>query len=223
MPWCPVCKSEYKEGVERCAECGVQLVEDLSQTEAEAEMEAEYEEPEEEVSGTEDEVREPVRLQRTTTPYKNRADKAEEFKSSGYVLLVVGVLGILCMVLIDLGILPLKLNNLLLMNIMMNILFVIFIAFGIYSLRGAKKYAGEADDEKNLTKEIRKWATQNLKAPEIDDQVECTEESEEIAYFKRYEYIRNAISEKFINLEENYLDYLTEHIYQELYEEQEEA
>lgn len=223
MPWCPVCKSEYKEGVERCAECGVQLVEDLSRTEAgDAEVGAEAEETGEDTLMTEERVREPVRLQRTT-PYKNRAEKAEEFKSSGYVLLVVGVLGIICMVLIDLGILPLKLNNLLLMNIMMNILFVIFIAFGIYSLRGAKKYAGEADDEKNLTKEIRKWATQNLKAPEIDDQVECTEESEEIAYFKRYEYIRNAISEKFINLEENYLDYLTEHIYQELYEEQEEA
>lgn len=223
MPWCPVCKSEYKEGVERCAECGVQLVEDLSRTEAgDAEVGAEAEETGEDKLMTEERVREPVRLQRTT-PYKNRAEKAEEFKSSGYVLLVVGVLGIICMVLIDLGILPLKLNNLLLMNIMMNILFVIFIAFGIYSLRGAKKYAGEADDEKNLTKEIRKWATQNLKAPEIDDQVECTEESEEIAYFKRYEYIRNAISEKFINLEENYLDYLTEHIYQELYEEQEEA
>lgn len=223
MPWCPVCKSEYKEGVERCAECGVQLVEDLSRTEAgDAEVGAEAEETGEDKLMMEERVREPVRLQRTT-PYKNRAEKAEEFKSSGYVLLVVGVLGIICMVLIDLGILPLKLNNLLLMNIMMNILFVIFIAFGIYSLRGAKKYAGEADDEKNLTKEIRKWATQNLKAPEIDDQVECTEESEEIAYFKRYEYIRNAISEKFINLEENYLDYLTEHIYQELYEEQEEA
>lgn len=223
MPWCPICKSEYKEGVEQCAECGVMLVDDLSQAEAQEAVEETQGEEDEMLMNGADEVQQTARLQRTTTPYKNRADKAEEFKSSGYVLLVVGVLGILCMVLIDLGILPIRLNNLLLMNIMMNILFVVFIAFGIYSLRGAKKYSEEADEEKNLTKEIRKWAAEHLKAEEIDEHADCTQEADEIAYFKRYEYIRNAVSEKFINLEENYLDYLAEHIYQELYEGQEEA
>lgn len=223
MPWCPICKSEYKEGVEHCAECGAALVDDLSQTEVQEDDEDTEADEDKMLMNADDEVQETVRLQRTTIPYKNRADKAEEFKSSGYVLLVVGVLGILCMVLIDLGILPIRLNNLLLMNIMMNILFAVFIAFGIYSLRGAKKYSEEADEEKNLTKEIRKWATEHLNTQEIDEHTDCAQEAEEIAYFKRYEYIRNAVSEKFINLEENYLDYLAEHIYQELYEGQEEA
>lgn len=29
MPWCPVCKNEYKEGISRCADCNVDLVEEL--------------------------------------------------------------------------------------------------------------------------------------------------------------------------------------------------
>jgi hypothetical protein len=30
MPWCPKCKSEYKEGFAKCADCDIELVEALS-------------------------------------------------------------------------------------------------------------------------------------------------------------------------------------------------
>ncbi|TCK97740.1 putative membrane protein DUF2207 [Natranaerovirga hydrolytica] len=30
MPWCPECKMEYEEGVEKCADCQINLVEDLN-------------------------------------------------------------------------------------------------------------------------------------------------------------------------------------------------
>lgn len=339
MPWCPVCKNEYKEGIKICAECKVKLVEELpsenevyicsgakplierlaeylnysdisakvrpeengdellteeapvedvqeramlfvsskqeeiakravrifmieeqerlkakevqdrKDTDTEEDMMAESapddfeeetneteinetetdaenagDESQEDESDSDEQIGQPVVKRQSTAIYKNRADKAEEFKSSGIVLLVVGILGIICMVLIDLGILPLKLNNLVMMNIMMNVLFLIFIIFGIYSLRGAKKYAGEAVEEKNLTKEIKTWANENLKAEEVDIKSGCKEdEAEEIAYFKRYEYLKKTISEKFVNLEDSYLDYLAESIYQDLYEEQEEA
>lgn len=33
--FCPKCKAEYKEGITRCAECGVDLVADLEKEEAE--------------------------------------------------------------------------------------------------------------------------------------------------------------------------------------------
>ena len=29
MPWCPKCKNEYIEGITTCADCGVELVEEL--------------------------------------------------------------------------------------------------------------------------------------------------------------------------------------------------
>lgn len=30
MPWCPICKNEYREGIKTCADCGAALVETLS-------------------------------------------------------------------------------------------------------------------------------------------------------------------------------------------------
>ena len=29
MPWCPACRTEYREGVERCPDCGAALVDAL--------------------------------------------------------------------------------------------------------------------------------------------------------------------------------------------------
>lgn len=29
MPWCPICKNEYREGISECADCKVPLVESL--------------------------------------------------------------------------------------------------------------------------------------------------------------------------------------------------
>ncbi len=31
MPWCPVCKNEYREGIARCADCNVALIESLDE------------------------------------------------------------------------------------------------------------------------------------------------------------------------------------------------
>ena len=32
MPWCPICKNEYREGITTCADCGAALVETLTDT-----------------------------------------------------------------------------------------------------------------------------------------------------------------------------------------------
>ncbi|GAB4340040.1 MAG: hypothetical protein Kow0099_15650 [Candidatus Abyssubacteria bacterium] len=40
-PFCPICRSEYEEGVERCADCGSALVQQLPPEDSEAEPEAE--------------------------------------------------------------------------------------------------------------------------------------------------------------------------------------
>ena len=32
MPWCPKCKTEYRDGIEVCSDCGTKLVASLEQT-----------------------------------------------------------------------------------------------------------------------------------------------------------------------------------------------
>ena len=41
MPWCPKCETEYREGITVCADCGSELVEELS---AEDNSEADFSE-----------------------------------------------------------------------------------------------------------------------------------------------------------------------------------
>ena len=38
MPWCPKCKNEYVAGITKCADCGSELVEELSQEEEVTEL-----------------------------------------------------------------------------------------------------------------------------------------------------------------------------------------
>jgi hypothetical protein len=40
MPFCPVCRSEYEQGIEKCRDCDVPLVESLPPENAEAEPNA---------------------------------------------------------------------------------------------------------------------------------------------------------------------------------------
>lgn len=171
----------------------------------------------------EQEAKDTFRRSQDGTIYKGRAEKAEEFKSSGLVLLFVSILGFLFMILLNMEILPFHLRNLQMVNVIMLLLFLFFFVFGIISLLGAKEYEHEAVEEKNLTKEIKSWVKGNLTAEETDKESGAdTDEPEEILYFKRYEWLKNTISEKFVNLDEDYLDHLIESVYQTLYESDEE-
>lgn len=167
----------------------------------------------------EQEAKETFRRSQDGKIYKGREEKAEEFKSSGMVLLFVSILGFLFMLLLNMEILPIRIRNLPMVNVIMLLLFLFFFVFGIISLLGAKEYEHEAADEKNLTKEIKAWAKENLTAGKVDKESGAdTDEPEEILYFKRYEWLKKTISEKFVNLDEDYLDHLIESIYQTLYE-----
>lgn len=282
MPWCPVCKNEYKEGVSVCADCGTELVDTLKkqedvflccgeeqqmnrlkdylaynditvtmedsdeegadkalfvaskkeeiakraariflledQSREAEEKEAEEEAEEVEAEEAEEEEKEEFR-QHEGGAYRGSKERAEEFRSSGYVLLIVGVLGFIALVLIDTGVIPIHLNNSIMMNLVMAALFVFFIIFGVLSLRSARIYAASAEKEAELTEEIRKWVNENVTVQKIDETLNM-EEAEEILYFKRIERLRSLISDKYMNLGDAFFDNLVEESYQELYDQE---
>lgn len=219
--FCPLCRYEYKEGIKICADCKVELVpelpeeeENLGESETLAEIIAENEEdPEEEGEYI------GAGYEKVYT-YQNKKDKSNEFRSSGYVLCIVGALGAIFLILWNIGIIPLHFGNKIMMNIVLSILFLFFIIFGILSLKGARKYESEANEEENLSDEIRKFVTKNYDSISLDNEADITEEigHEELLYFKRTECIKTIITRKFMNLSEEYVDSLIEGIYQEIYE-----
>lgn len=244
MPWCPVCKDEYKEGITVCADCGATLVDDLSFVE-EKEESADEELDESGVFeiasalATEAEVgnldkaaedflleldeEEISKVSVAPTVYVNNEEKAAENKASAITLLAVGVIGMIGVVLFMAGVLPIGVSEFskYIIGGVMGALFILFIVMGIVSLRNFKLFSSKAHKENNLTERIKSWSLQNFNQEAIDQTLGLAGVSPEISYFQRAQYLKNAVSSQFINLDEGYLDRLIEEIYPEIFEKEE--
>lgn len=232
MAWCPKCKCEYVEGIKVCADCGSELVEELSdekQPELLGEAALEYflnEETEDgeisfdadgEMKGTENEREQKPSYQHF---YINNEEKAEDNKTSAYTLLAVGALGFAVIILIFMDVIPvyMSVTNKYIVTGVMGVLFVLFIVMGGVSLKNSRILFKKASKENNLTREIKKWCINNLHMQDIDQELELADQPEELKYFQRAAYMRGAISRQFMNLDEGYLDRLIDEVYPEIFE-----
>lgn len=156
----------------------------------------------------------------STGAYKDSAQKAAEFKDSGYTLIGVGIVGLIVMILVAVGVIPFRIGGSMawLTYGVMGGMFLIFIVIGTRSMVSAKRYKKEALTESNLKDEIMSWCREALRADELDAQLSQTELSEEEKYFKRTELIKKQISGKFLNIDEGFLDHLIDEFYSELFE-----
>lgn len=244
MLYCPVCKSEYRDGIKMCSECKVELVSELVSEDENLENES-YLNAFADESISEDEANSDDNDDTHDThdnncdldsscpeatcaekpahvyAYQNTESKSEELSSSGIVLTVVGILGLVFVLLVDLKIIPFQFGNVVIMNILMIALFLCFTVFGIYSLKGAKKLKGKAEKENDLTNEITTWVYDNYDADKIDYECHLEENIvDELKYFQRTAYIKEIVNQKFMNLSEDYLDDLIDRMYQKIYGEE---
>lgn len=233
MPWCPKCKNEYIEGILQCAECKVPLVESLEEVggsdepegyeEKERELLTEEENLEELLEGEEEEqTQEESPKERVHYhAYQNSADKAEDNRSSAYTLLLVGGVGLLVDVLVMMGVIPVYVNGGIskyLVCGVMGAMFVLFLVFGGVSMKSSRILMVKAKSEDSLLSEITRWCEENLTAAKIDDQIGEQEVPEEQKYFSRVEKMKELIGDKFLNLDEAFLDHFVDDYYRKLFE-----
>ena len=101
----------------------------------------------------------------------------------------------------------------------MGVLFLLFIIFGIVSMRTFKILSVQAKSEDTLLEEITKWCQENLTAELIDNGLLGMEEMlEEQKYFRRADKMKKMIRDKFMNLDEEFLDHFVDDYYQNLFE-----
>lgn len=157
--------------------------------------------------------------------YQSSASKAEDNRSSAYTLLAVGGIGFIVVVLILCNVIPLYQNagiSKYLVCGVMGAMFVLFIVFGFVSMRDSKLLLNKAKSETSLRSEISKWCQENLDRAAVDALVQAEEAEEELTeeemYYRRTEKMRSAIEDKFMNLDEAFVDDFVDAYYQELYE-----
>lgn len=241
MPICPKCKNEYREGFTVCAECKCDLVDSLEEIVEEKEISSEsheqimkeYIEVIEKVEKTTaaSEKKERPKDGYKSGIYRNSAERAEDNKSSAWTLLSVGVIGIIALVLIMAGVIPVYFYGITKYMVygVMFALFILFIVMGLVSLRNSKLFAKKAESESSLSDTMKEWCLTNLNAEELDailfgaeddceEQLEGEDISDEVKYFKRNEEIKRRISDKFMNLDEGFLEDFVDHIYDEIFE-----
>ena len=148
--WCPKCKTEYIDGITKCADCGVDLVEELPATSYD-DLSGETREKLSHIKAVE-ESKSTLNPKEGSTRYIDKRSQYEEMKSSAYTFLFVGVLGILAMILIALDIIPLHMAAYMrvIMAIVMGGLFLFFLFIGVQSFRKMKglssRQRGNADE-----------------------------------------------------------------------------
>lgn len=242
MPWCPKCKCEYREGITECADCKVLLVDELPPDgENPYSEEAQMQQMEQWVlEETEESVDENVEAEqeldietkirnvgmKATTDsvrvYQDKKSKAEDFKSSAYTLIIVGAIGIIALILLELGVFPFSIAGpgKYITYGVMGAMFLIFIIMGFSSFKSSKKYEAEAKTEDDLTTRIKNWTLENVTKESIVKKAALpVEMPDEIKYFKYFELLKNAIKAEFGDINASYLESLCEELYSEIFEE----
>lgn len=237
MAFCPVCKCEYKEGIVKCADCDTLLVDSLEEKVtlfAEEPVDEEIKKivPKDVLENKNinfldrDSDVAAVQVNKKAGVYRDSKELFLENKSSAYMLLTVGVIGIIVLALICTDVIKIyfSLTSKIISGVVMGSLFVTFVVMGIATLKNAKKYGEKAKAEGDLTTNILDYCADNLTPMTIDracKDEEWDELPEEMKYFKRIDYIKEFITGHFMNLEEDYVSFLADEMYTTFYDDEE--
>ncbi len=150
--------------------------------------------------------------------YQSSASRAEDNRASAYMFLIIGTLGIVVIVLLALGVIPLNVGNPYMFYGISSALFILFFVMGGVSMRNANIFAKKAESENSLRDTMEKWCKDNLKAEEIDRELYMQDAAEEVVYFKRYDKIKEKLNRQFMNLDQDFLDqFIDETVYDMVY------
>ncbi len=157
--------------------------------------------------------------------YQDSRERANENRSSAWILLIMGSVGLVVIVLGIMGMIPLHFSNPYLFYGVMAAVFILFIVAGIVSMNNAKLFAKKAESENSLRDAMLAWCRENLRAQELDSEIGVDgTESEEALYFKRFECIKAKLNYQFVNLDQCFLEkFIDDSVYDMIYEKKDES
>lgn len=151
---------------------------------------------------------------KTQAKYKNNMESA-------FSLLFIGILGVVVLILLDLDIIKLSFSSVtkIMMNIVMGIVFVIFIITGIVSYISANKLKTDIVLEADTTDKIKDYFNSNITKEIIDNSIDdINDYTQEELYILRCDKISELITTNIEGpCEENVLSYIIEEIYDSVF------
>lgn len=217
---------QYKEASEEENESEIVSYNDLNLTFKHLDTEEETENDDE--LGLVSSISEQMMLQRQIaesirkqTSHVDKKQKIEDYKSSGFVLTLVGGAGLVSLILLYLGIIPgfsgLK-SNYMFMGVML-VMFIVFIISGIASFAQIKTIILEAEADDDLISRVNQFFDEYLTIEKIAKEVVCGKnDTEEELYFKRTEYMTRILLQKFPEMDESLREKIIDDKYGEMYE-----
>lgn len=157
-----------------------------------------------------------------SVPYEESGKKAEDYRTGANTLLLVGVIGVVVLVLLNLGVIPINLPIFTkrLTTGVMGALFLIFIAMGISSRTSYKKLKNAADEEETTKEQLLAWVMENVTAETVDssipDEILASSTKEEL-YFKRNDKLKELLKQQSPESTDAFIDYMIEEIYGTLF------
>lgn len=156
--------------------------------------------------------------------YMNNAEKAQDNRSSGWTLLITGSVGLIAIILIALGVIPLSMSSFTktMITIVLGSLCVIFIIMGFVSFKNSKEYATKAEAEGDRESRIINWFKENCPAEKIDEMLgqELDGLSEEEAYFRRFAMVRQIVYNQFPDIGTEFHEHMSDEVYETLFGEE---
>ncbi len=160
--------------------------------------------------------------------YEKKTEKYQNYKSTGIMLIVFGMAGLLfilisllnCMKIINISFLNNSFINIngatdILYDAVMTLVFLMFFLYGIFSIIKSVKFKSEISNEESKIENIKSYIHDNFTYKFFADKF--GETGDEI-YYDRTDFIRNEINKKFELNDEKFKDHIIEELYQEIFE-----
>lgn len=153
-------------------------------------------------------------------PYEDTAKIAEEYKSGADSLLIVGVVGIIALVLLHLGVIPISLPPFTKWMItgVMGFLFVVFVFMGIASRKSYANLKEQAGSDHDTKEDVIKYLKENVNPVEFDSDLITDDPGMEILYFRRMEKLKAMVFSYVQGIDVSFAEYILEEVYPDIFE-----